>query len=482
MAEYDVIIIGCGIVGAFAARELSKYELRVLVLEQAGDVGEGATKANSGILYPGFHPRGGSLKGISCVCGNQMYDTLCGKLGVPMQKIGALYVAFHPEGEEMLHEKYKKGLKNGALGMEVISGEEARRMEPHLSPRVTKAIYAPNTGIVSPFALILAVVRSAAENGAAFRFDVRVTGAEVEPDGMRLSTTQGDFFARYVINAAGGSAAMVESWLQPQDLVILPRRGQYYVFDRREHQPLRHVLYQAQETDEGGTLIAPTIDGKLIAGPTSEDVPSYRHVETTAAGLAHVERVVKKLLPEFDMGTAICNFAGVRANIKNLPKEQKDFFVRLTHDRMVSALGIKNPGMTAAPYLAQVIVSRLQEQGLALTEKDSFQDAQSCFQPFLQETPARQRALFERDPRYGKILCRCEGITEGDVVAALHGPFAARSLNGLKKRLHVGMGRCQGGFCMSRIVEVMCRETGCTPQQVLKGTAGSNLMKGWVKP
>lgn len=482
MAEYDVIIIGCGIVGAFAARELSKYELRVLVLEQAGDVGEGATKANSGILYPGFHPRGGSLKGISCVRGNRMYDDLCVKLGVPMEKIGSLYVAFHPAGKEMLLEKYNKGLKNGVSGMEILSGAEARRMEPHLSPRVTRAIYAPNTGILSPFALILAVVRSAAENGAAFRFDVRVTGVEGEADGMRLRTTQGDFAARYVVNAAGGNAAEVESWLYPQDLVIRPRRGQYYIFDRRERQPIRHVLYQAQETDEGGTLVAPTIDGKLIAGPTSEDVPSYRHVETTAAGLAHVERVVRKLLPEFDLNTAICNFAGVRANIKNLPKEQKDFFVRAGCGRMVSALGIKNPGMTAAPYLAQVVVSRLQEQGLTLTQKAVFRDAPGGFRPFLQETPARQRALFEKDPRYGRVLCRCEGITEGDVAAALHGPFAARSLDGLKKRLHVGMGRCQGGFCMSRILEVMCRETGCTPQQARKRTEGGSLMKGWVKP
>jgi len=482
MKRYDVIIIGCGIIGAFVARELSKYQLDVLALEQKDDVGEGATKANSGILYPGFHPRGGSLKGIACAEGNRMYDALCPQLGVPMKKIGSLYVAFHAEGEEMLREKLQKGRKNGTPGMEIISGAEARSLEPQLSPAVRQALYAPTTGIISPFALILAVTRSAQENGVSFSFGTKVTGLKLQQEGATVHTDAGSFEGRYIVNAAGGNAAEVEGWLHPQDLMIRPRRGEYYLFDKQGSAGLRHVLYQAQETDEGGALLAPTIEGNLIAGPTSEDVPGYAHVETTRTGLARIERVVQKLLPEWDMGSAITSFAGVRANIKNLPKEQKDFFLRPLNGRVVSALGIKNPGMTAAPYLAGRVADLLQEQGLTLTARDRFKECPAQQRPFLQETPKRQRELFARDPRYGRVVCRCEGITEGDIVAALRDPIPPRSLNGLKKRLRVGMGRCQGSFCTTRIVEIVSRELGCAPWRVEKGLAGSSLIKGWVKP
>ena len=481
LKHYDVIIIGAGIIGSFIARELSKYELDILVLEQANDVGEGATKANSGILYPGFHPRGGSLKGISCVEGNRMYDSICVQLGIPMKKIGSLYVAFHHEGEEMLEEKFQKGKKNGTPGMEIISGEEARVLEPQLSREVTRALYAPTTGIISPFQLILAVTHSALKNGVEFCFGTKVTGLQIEPEGAAVFTTKGDFQSSYIVNAAGGNAMELEGWIYSQDLVIKPRRGQYYLFDKQGTDTIHHVIYQAQETDEGGTLIAPTIEGNLIAGPTSEDVSGYNRVETTKEGLLHIERVAKKLLPGLDMGNIITNFAGIRANIKNLPKEQKDFFLRVSGVRMVSALGIKNPGMTAAPYLAQETISLLQTQGLKLEPKFNFKEYLEPQRPFLQLTPHRQRELLQQDSRYGRVICRCEGITEGDIVAALHDPIPPSNLNGLKKRLRVGMGRCQGGYCTLRIIEIVSRELGCAPCKVEKGLAGSNLIKGWVK-
>ena len=218
MKAYDVLIVGGGIIGAMTARELSRYQLKVLVIEKAADLGEGATKANSGILYAGFHPRGGSLKGLSCVGGNAMYDQICEELGVPMRRTGSLYVAFHPEGEETLRDKYKKGLKNGTPDMAIISGEEARRMEPLLNKRVRLALYAPTTAIISPFALVWAVSRSAVQNGVEFAFDTELLGLKPEAEGFRAMTNQGEIQARFVVNAAGENADLVEGWLYPQDL------------------------------------------------------------------------------------------------------------------------------------------------------------------------------------------------------------------------------------------------------------------------
>lgn len=482
MADYDVIIIGSGIIGAFVARELSKYDLHILVIDRSHDVGEGATKANSGILYPGFHHRGGSLKGISCVNGNAMYDTICTELGVRMRRVGSLFVAFHPDGEKTLFEKYERGLENGVLDMEILSGEEAGSIEPLLSTGITKALYAPTAGIISPFELILAVTRSAYENGVGFSFETEASGIFEDKENLVLETNRGQMTAKYIVNAAGENANIVDGWIHPQDLIIKPRRGEYYIFDKQENDILKHIIYQVQETDEGGTLIAPTIDGNLIAGPTSDDVRSYNNVETTQEGFNHIEKVAKKILPKINMNNVITSFAGVRANITNVSKEEKDFVIRTTGSRMVSALGIKNPGMTAAPYLAIKIIELLQKQGLSLKPKSSYKAILKTQKPFLQETPEKQKELWEKDHRYGRVVCRCEHITEGDIIHVLNSPLPPKSISGLKKRLRVGMGRCQGSFCTQRIIEIVARETNCKPQEVKKYLKGSNYVKGSVKP
>ena len=547
---YDVAVIGGGIIGAMTAWKLSKLvkisedagaaaaehsgghgaaaagasgsgtaacgdvsgraerRLRIAVIDKAYDVGEGAAKANSGILYPGIQARGGSLKGISCVQGSAMYDDICRELGVPLKRVGSLYTAFSEEGVEKMMKKYERGLENGAPGMRIISGDEAREMEPRLSDKVIKAIYNPTTGIISPFALVVRLSEAAAENGADFVFDCEALGIDAPEDGpFTVKTSCGELRARYIVNASGGNASLTESMVRPQDIVVKPSRGQFYIFDKQEDpsETLRHVIYQAADNDEGGTLISPTVEGNIIAGPTSEDVRTFDDTDTTAEGLAHVERVAKKLLPGLDMGKAITNFAGVRANITNIDKEHKDFVIRRSARGMVSAVGIKNPGMTSAPYLAERIIDILEEDGLfgeggrcaemagsgsgadapnhsssAVTGSTGFKGREGRV-PFLQLDAETQERLWAEDSRYGRVVCRCEQITEGDIVRALHSPLPPRSLNGLKKRLRVGMGRCQGSFCTARVIEIICRETGCRPEDILKSTAGSRLVKGRLK-
>jgi glycerol-3-phosphate dehydrogenase len=270
----DVAVIGAGILGCMTARELSRYKLDVVVLERANDIGGGSTKANSGLLHAGFHPRGGSLKGTSCVEGNSLYTTICEELGVPMRRVGGLFVAFHDEGMETIRDKYRRGGENGLNDLEIITGDRARELEPGLSEHVIAALYAPSTGIISPFRLMHSAARSAHDNGVRFLFGADVERIEPSPQesgsdhGYVLHTVAGDTIrARYVVNAAGEEAVLLDAQVRPVDLVIRPRRGQYHVFDKQGDEGVRHVLYQAQETNEGGTLIAPTIDGNLLIGP-----------------------------------------------------------------------------------------------------------------------------------------------------------------------------------------------------------------------
>lgn len=479
--KYDVVIIGGGILGAFSARELSRYQLKVAVLEKASDIGEGATKTNSGILAAGFHPRGGSLKGISCVQGNQMYRSICKELGVQVKYIGSLYVAFSKSGEDMIAEKYHKGIQNGVPGMQIVSGSEARNMQPGLSAKVTQALYAPTTGIIDTFQLILRTAQNAVENGVDFFFGEEVEAIEGQKGDFCVHTKTCSIKTSYIINAAGENAALIDRFFHPADLVIKPRRGQFYVFDKQKDPILKHVIYQAQDTDEKGCLITPTIEGNLIAGPTSENVRSYQCVETTRAGLDLIERVADKIIPGIDMGNVITSFAGVRANIRNVAKEEKDFVIRRSAPGLVSALGIKNPGLTSAPYLVQKIIEILREDGLRTEEKTDFNPGVKTGKKFLDCSIQEQKELFSSDKRYGHMICRCENITEGDILRVLNETLPPSTFNGLKKRLRTGMGRCHGAYCMPRIIDIMSRELGVSPEKIVKGAQKSNFVKGRLK-
>ena len=478
--KYDVIIVGAGILGCLTARELMKYKLDVLVLDKESDIGEGATKANSGVLYAGFHARGGSLKGISCARGNRMHEALCRELDVPMEYTGSLFVAFHDEGMEAIEEKMKKGVKNGVPGMKLITGDEARCIEPMLSEKVIGAMYAPTTGIISPLKLVLNTALNAASNGAQFRFDTKVEDIRREGGSYHVYTDRGDFEAEYIVNTSGEGAADLERFVKPRDLDVEPKRGEYLVFDCPS--PIKHVIYQAQENNEKGTLLAPTVDGNMLAGPTSSSARIYKCTETTKEGIEHITCVAKKILPDLDMGTVIASFAGIRANIENVPKEEKDFVVRLSAQNFVSALGIKNPGMTASPYLAQKIVELLQESQLVCEPNPDFNPVYRQKPLFLKADPEVQAQLLAENPAYGNAVCRCEGITEGDIISVLNSPLPPHNLNGLKKRLRTGMGRCQGGFCTPQIIDILSREWNVAPEKILKKGPGSPVVKGRLRP
>ena len=478
---YDVVIIGSGIMGVTTARMLSKYKLNVAVLEKNYDIGEGSSKSNSGLLAAGFHPRIGSLKGISAVKGNEMYREICKKLNVPVDYVGSLMVAYGPSSVDHIHEKYKKGIGNGAPGLKLISGDEAREMEPLLSKDVTAALYSPTTAIVDVFKLVYHSAQLASLNGTKFIMNTNVKSIEKDGEDFVLKTNNGDFHSHYVVNTAGEDAEILEGCFRPRDLKIIPRRGQFYVFEKQNPCPLKHVIYQAHETDEGGCLIAPTIDGNIIAGPNSEDVPNYNNTNTTKEGLDKIERVAKKIIPSLDMSKVITSFAGLRANIKNVDKEHKDFIIRQSVPKMISALGIKNPGITSAPYLCEIILEKLKEDGLELITNPKSTDTLNKQKNFFECTKEEQKRLLETDKDYAKIVCRCEKVTLGDIKRVLKEPLPPVSLDGIKKRLRVGMGKCQGGFCTPELLKILSKEWNIPVNEICKSTKGSELVKGNVK-
>lgn len=484
MEKVDVVVIGAGVLGCCAARELSRYQLDVLVLERAHDVGEGSSKANSGIIHAGFHARGGSLKGKSCVEGNKLHRAMAREMDIPLVECGGMMVAFNGEGVEKLHAKAERAYLNGAGKLDIVDGAAARAMEPRLSPRVVAALMAPTTCVISPFELVLALAQNAQRNGVRFRFKAEVeTVLPAQSGGWLVRLTDGaQLEARCVLNMAGDMACLIDKLVGPDDYQVQPRAGDFIVFDKQAPETaVKRVIYQAAENDEGGTLVAPTVEGNLLAGPTSRDAASFLDTASVSEGLEHVMGVARKLLPDLGASQVIHNFAGVRTNITNVPKEAKDFVLRASAPGFVSAIGIKNPGMTSAPALAKRAVRMLEGQGLALVDDPSFDPRRVRYVPFLLRSAQQQRALLREDPRYGNVVCRCECITEGDIRAVMHEPVAPSTLSGLKRRLRCGMGRCQGSFCAPRVVCIMADELGVSESSILAGEWGGHFVLRSVK-
>lgn len=487
MRSVDVVVIGAGVLGCALARRLARTTTEVLVVERRHDLGEGSSKANSGIVHAGFQPRAGSLKGRSCVQGNAAFDGLCRELDVPFVRTGGLMVAFNDEGVETLREKAARAEGNGAGRLAIVDGDEARCLEPRLSPRVVAALMAPTTGVVSPFELVFAMAQNAAANGVSFEFEREVRSVEPvrDPSNARwlVRFSDGDAVAaRFVANMAGDGAVFLDSQVRPADYVVRPRLGEYVVFDRQEPETaIRHVIYQAAETDEGGTLLAPTVEGNLLAGPTSVNVRRFDEVAVRQAGIDHVLAVARKLIPDLDVDAVITSFAGARTNIVNVPKELKDFVVRVSAPGFVSALGIKNPGLTSSPMLAQRAFELLVAQGMDAGENPTFDPMRERYVPWLQRDGAEQELLLAKDPSYGRVICRCEGITEGDVHTVMDLPLGPSTLAGVKRRLRCGMGRCQGGFCSPRVVDAMAAHLGIDASAVPFGEGGGRFVARRVK-
>ena len=468
----DVLIIGCGVTGAACAYALSRYDLSVEILDRSSDVANGTSKANSAIVHAGYDPAVGTLMAALNVRGCAMMPSLCRRLDVPYRQCGSLVLALSRAELPHLRTLYERGLANGVPGLRLLSASEVRDLEPGVSPEAAGALYAPSAGIVNPWELTLAMAEVAVRNGARLHLNTEVTGIEKTPEGHFLvHTGRGDYRARYVLAAAGVNAARVRGLLEPPPYTMLPTRGQYYLLDKSEGQRVSHVVFQCPNERGKGVLVAPTVHGNLLVGPDA--VPTApEDVSTDAAGLAAVADAALRSVPALELKQNIRNFAGVRANT-----DRSDFILEESRafPGFVDLAGIRSPGLSAAPAIGEYAVALLRSAGLALQPRADAVDSRRHVR-FAACGPAEKQALIAADPAYGRVVCRCETVTEGEILAALRSPIPPTTVNGVKRRTGAGMGRCQGGFCAPKVHELLVRELGLDWLEVCLEEPGSELL------
>ena len=468
----DVIIIGAGVSGCAIARELSRWKADILVVEQEEDVCCGTSKANSAIVHAGFDAKNGSLMARLNVQGSAMMPALSRELDFPYRQIGSLVVMLRPEDRPRLNALYENGVKNGVSGLRVVEREELVSMEPNISDDAVAALYAPTGGIVCPFGLTYALAENAAANGVRFQFDTRVEALEKTSSGWRLATSRGQLEARVVVNAAGVWADTLHNQACPNPITIQPRRGDYFLLDHTAGSHVRHTVFQLPGPQGKGVLVSPTVHGNLIVGPTAIDVPDKDSTATTQMGLDEVRFKSSAAVKNLPLRQTITSFAGLRAH-----ELGHDFLIQESAPGFVDCAGIASPGLSASPAIgkmaAGIVASILKPE-----PNPDFRPTRKGILDPRQLSIAERNALIQRNPAYGTVICRCESITEGEIVDAIHRVPGARSIDVVKRRTRAGMGRCQGGFCSPRVLEILARELGLSPEAITKCGGGSRLILG----
>jgi glycerol-3-phosphate dehydrogenase len=472
---FDVAIIGCGVIGAATAFELSKLMLKVVVLEKENDVAMGASRANSAIIHAGYDPKPGTLMARLNVQGNAMAQELCARLCVEYEKIGSLVLAFNESEMQTVWELYARGVANGVPGVTVLSAEQVRAMEPHVSDKVVGALYAPSAGIICPWDYVLAFAETAVRNGVEIRRNTKVQGIEKKDGYYRIFTNAGTVDAQYVVNAAGVESGLIHEMVAEKTFAIHPNRGEYYLLDKCEGARANHVLFQCPNEDGKGVLVSPTTGGNLIVGPNAEGVEEPERVNNTAQGMAFVRDKALKSVPTINFRNSIRNFTGIRAN-----PDCDEFQIGVAAERFVDLAGIKSPGLTSAPAIALYALELLKGCGLRAELKEKPITTRKKLR-FRMLSDAEKTAAIKRNPLYGKVICRCETITEGEIVDAIHSPLPPCSVDGVKRRAGSGMGRCQGGFCGPRVVDILARELPTDRMDVLQDGAGSRILLSETK-
>ncbi len=472
---YDAVIIGGGAVGCAVARWLSRYRLRICLLERGEDVCMGTSKANSAICHAGFDAPVGSAKARFNVEGSRMMEALSRQLDFPYRRCGALVLCFNETDIPRLEELKARGECNGVEGLTVLDRDALRRQEPRVSPEAVAALYAPTSAIICPFGMTIALAENAAANGCEFRFDTEVQRIRRQDGGFLLETSRGPLESRTVICAAGVHGDTLHNQLCESQLHIVPRRGEYCLLDRRDGSLAQHTIFQLPSAMGKGVLVTPTVHGNLLVGPTAEDQEDKGCTATTAAGLRRVAETASRSVPDLPMRDVITSFAGLRAHLVG---GDDDFIVGESADGFFEAVGIESPGLSSAPAIGQYLAGLAAEK-LGAAEKDDFiAERRDIPRPREMDFAARQ-ALIERDPAYATVVCRCEEITEGEIREAIR--RGARSLDGVKRRVRAGMGRCQGGFCTPRVLELLHEELGTPMTELTKCGGESRLLAGRTK-
>lgn len=472
----DVVIIGAGAVGCAIARELSRYQLDVIVVDKNEDIGGDASKSNSAIIHTGYDASPGTLESQLVVAANPMYDKLAEELDVPFKRIGAILPAITQEQFEKLPEIRHKAFLNRVYDVEYKTGEELLRMEPNLNPEVKGGLYIPRESIIDPFILVQALAENANENGVNFLLNTRVTDIRTENGAVReVVTTGGTITADYVINAAALYCDEIAAMVGKADYKVAARRGQFYILDKNTDCQVNQIVLPIPTKVTKGKLMCPTIHGNMLVGPTAEDLDNKTDKSVTSEGLASILEDVKRLIPGVNIRDSITQYSGLRPN-RNPEGLHVDVYDDLKG--YINLSGVRSTGLTLSVAMGVYVAGLMRETGAVMEPKKNFTERRKGVLRFHELDREEQDEAVKRNPLYGKIVCRCETVTEGEILDCIHRPLGARSMDAVKRRVRAGMGRCQGGFCGPRVIEILARELGITVEEVNKNKEGSYMIAG----
>ncbi len=475
----DVIIIGGGVVGCSVARELSRFAADILLLERGNDVSVGTSKANSGIVHGGYDAKPGTLKAKFNVAGNAMFDALARELDFPFKRNGSMVLCFDKADIGKLFELKEQGVKNGVQGLYVLEGYEAvKAMEPYVSESVVAALVVPNGGIVSPYEMTIAYAENAATNGVEFRFGSEVTAIDRIDGGLQVTCADGfTAQAKYVVNAAGVDADVINNMISPDKMHITARKGDYELLDKTCGYMASHTLFQMPTKMGKGVLVTPTCHGNILVGPTATDVTDKDDVATTPEELASAFDRALLTMPSLNRRNIITQFSGLRAHL-----DTDDFVIgeSAAVKGLYNVAGIESPGLSSAPAIAVHVAEEI-AQKLSLGKNANFVAERKGIPHFATLSDEERQKLVAENPLYGRIVCRCETVTEGEIVEAIRRKPGAVDMDGVKRRTRQGMGRCQAGFCTPRVMEILSRELGVPMTEVTKRGGNSQFVIGRTK-
>lgn len=465
----EVLIIGGGVIGASIAHQLAKYNLDIILVEKASDVCMGTSKANSAMIHSGFNIDGGTLKGKLALAANKVVKQLCEDLDVDLVKpLGSITVGFEESDLEKMKKTMENGIKNGIQGMKLLDQKELHEMEPHLNPDAKYGLFEPETGIINPFEYTVALVENAVINGAKVMLDTEVLDIMIENKTVKgVKTNKGDIESKVIINAAGLFADKIAAMVEDIDFEIKPRKGQYFLYDKKWGDILTYTIYSAPTKVSKGMIVVPTIDGNILAGSNAEVLEDKTDLRTTAEALDQIyTSTISHLFPELPrMGDVITTFTGLRAASSN-----EDFIIEpaKTVKGMINVAGIQSPGLTSAPAIAEMVESLVRDQNLELdfSSKANYEKGRKAPVMLAELSYEERNAFIEKNPDYGEIICRCESISKGEIKDAIHRPVPATNMDAIKRRVRAGMGRCQGGFCGPKVLDILSQELKISPLEV----------------
>lgn len=472
----DFVIIGAGVVGGFVARALSRYDVSVMMLEKETDVAMGATRANSAIVHAGYDAKEGTLKALLNVRGSEMMEKACEELGVKYKRNGSLVVGFNDEDRAHLEALLVRGNKNGVKGLRVIDREEILKLEENIGESVTVALHAPTGAIVCPYELCMAAVGNAMDNGATLKCNFKVTKIEKTEGGYRVWSGEEFVEGRVIINCAGVYSDEVAAMVGDTSFAVHARRGEYMLLDRECGDLISHTVFRCPSKMGKGILVTPTVDGNILLGPTAEDIEDKEDTKTTQAGLDAIRAKATEQVSGVNLGKVITSFTGLRS-----VGSTGDFIINHTLDGFINVAGIESPGLTSSPAIGEYVVDMIRGMGITLTEKENYNPIRKPMHYFKELDVDGKNEVIRQHPEFAHIICRCETVSEGEILEAIRTNPKPTDIDGVKRRTRATMGRCQGGFCTPYIVELLANEMGIKYEEVTKFGGGSLVNIGRTK-